>query len=258
MKKFWNLISRLNIVVKIVLIMIPLFASIGFVEKKYDEKDCRRIVIKIENTLGNYFIEEKDVLNVVTDRGNRNIVGMPLKNIDLKSMEKDVRELKFVKETQVYKDLKGNLIINVEQQRPIARIIRNNAPDAYISDSGKILPTSNKYSARTIILRGQHANKLIDEGLNSKNKGNVLLEMLKFIDKDKYWKAQIAEIEFDSKGNMVLYPQVGKQEFLFGTPDDYETKFKKINIFYDKIRPLKGWNHYHRVNLKYKNQIICE
>jgi cell division protein FtsQ len=258
MKKLWNLLSRLNIVVKVILIALPVFLSIGFVEKKYEEKDCRRIVIKVENTFGNYFIEEKDIMNIVTDRGNRILVGVPLRDIDLKAIEKEVRELKFVKDTQVYKDLKGNIVVNVEQQKPIARIVRKDAPDAYISESGKILPTSSKYSARTIIIRGQYANKLIEEGLNSKNKGEQLLEMLKFIEKDKYWKAQIAEIEYDAKGNMTLLPQVGKQEFIFGGPEDYETKFNKINIFYDKIRPLKGWNHYDRVNLKYRNQIICE
>jgi cell division protein FtsQ len=258
MKWFRKLISRINIFVRIILISLPVFASIALVEKKQDEKDCRRIVIKVENTLGNYFIEENDVLEMVTDKGHRILVGMPLKTINMKAIEKDVNELKFVKNTQVYKDLKGNLIVSVEQQRPIARVVRNNAPDAYISEDGKLLPTSNKYSARTLVLRGLFANRLIEEGLISRNKGDKLLEMLRFIDRDKYWKAQIAEIEFDAKGNMTLYPQVGKQEFVFGGPDDYETKFKKINIFYEKIRPLKGWNYYDRVNLKYKNQIVCE
>jgi cell division protein FtsQ len=258
MKWLRKLISRVNILVKIVLISLPVFASIALVEKKQDEKDCRRVVIKIENTLGNYFIEENDVLDIVTDKGQRILVGTPLKTIDMKAIEKDVNELKFVKNTQVYKDLKGTLIVGVEQQRPIARVVRSHAPDAYISEDGKFLPTSNKYSARTLIIRGLYANKLIEEGLTFRNKGNKLLEMLRFIDQDKYWKAQIAEIEFDAKGNMLLYPQVGKQEFVFGGPDDYESKFKKINIFYDKIRPLKGWNYYGRVNLKYKNQIVCE
>jgi cell division protein FtsQ len=258
MKWLRKIFSRVNKIIKIILISLPVFASIALVEKKQDEKDCRMIIIKVENTLGNYFIEEKDVMDMVTNKGHRVLVGMPLKSINMKAIEKDVNELKFVKNTQVYRDLKGNLIVSVEQQRPIARIVRPNAPDAYISEDGILLPTSNKYSARTLILRGPYTNKLIDEGLIFRSEGLKLLQMLRFIDGDKYWKAQVAEIEFDASGNMILHPQVGKQEFIFGGPDDYEAKFKRINIFYNKIRPLKGWDYYDRVNLKYKNQIVCD
>lgn len=258
MKKLKNLLSRINKGFIAVLLAVPLFASIGFVEKKFDEKDCRRVIVKVENTLGNYFIEEKDIMRLVTGNGERVIIGTPLTGIDLKAIEKDVKEHRFVKDAQVYKDLKGNLVVNVEQQRPIARIARSGAPDAYISENGGILPTSPKYSARTMILRGPYLNRLMSEGLTEKNKGLQLLEMLKYIDRDSFWKAQVAEIEFDEKGSMIIYPQVGKQEFIFGGADGYEEKFGKINIFFEKIRPLKGWNHYTRVNIKFNNQIICE
>lgn len=258
MNKIKALISRLNIIVKIFIVSLPVFLSIGFVEKQQGEQDCRRIVVKVENTLGNYFIEEKDIINMVTHQGHQSFIGKSFKSIDMKAIEKDVNELKFVKNAQVYRDLKGNLIVSVEQQRPIARLVRPLAPDAYISEDGTILPTSGKYSARAIIIRGDYTDKIISEGLTVKNRGTSLLKMLKYIDKNAYWRALIAEIAIDRYGNMVLYPQVGKQEFIFGNCDEFETKFNKIQTFYDKIRPAKGWNHYARVNIKYKNQIICE
>lgn len=258
MKSIKNLIRRINTGFLSIIVALPLFASIGFVEKKYDERECRRVIVKVENTLGNYFIEEKDIIKLATRNGARAIVGMPLNGANMKEIENEVKVHRFVKNAQVYKDLKGNLVVNVEQQRPIARIVRSGAPDAYISENGRILPTSPKYSARTMILRGPYLNKLMKEGLTEKNKGLQLLDMLKHIDNDKFWKAQVAEIEFDGNGSMVIYPQIGKQEFIFGGPEDYAEKLNKINIFFEKIRPLKGWNHYARVNLKYNNQIICE
>ena len=29
-------------------------------------------------------------------------------------------------------------------------------------------------------------------------------------------------------------------------------------LFYKVILPTKGWNYYESVNLKYKNQIVCD
>lgn len=258
MKSVKNFLRRINKGFLAVIAALPLVASIGYVEKRFDDQECRRVIVKVENTLGNYFIEEKDIIKLATRNGARALVGMTVSGVAMKEIENEVKAHRFVKDAQVYKDLKGNLVVNVEQQKPIARIVRNAAPGAYISEDGRILPTSPKYSARTMILRGSYLDRLMKEGLTEQNKGLQLLEMLRYIDGDKYWRAQVAEIEFDEKGSMTIYPQIGKQEFIFGGPEDYEEKLEKINIFYEKIRPLKGWNHYSRVNVKYNNQIICE
>ena len=53
-------------------------------------------------------------------------------------------------------------------------------------------------------------------------------------------------------------PQFSKQKIIFGYPDNLDEKFEKINIFYKKIVPAKGWNTYRTVNVKFKNQIICD
>jgi cell division protein FtsQ len=82
--------------------------------------------------------------------------------------------------------------------------------------------------------------------------------MINFIDEDEFWKAQIAQIEIDKAGEMLIYPQVGKQVIEFGTADNYEVKLKKLKLFFKKILPYKGWNTYTKVNIKYNNQIVCE
>ena len=37
-----------------------------------------------------------------------------------------------------------------------------------------------------------------------------------------------------------------------------EEKFQKISLFYNDIVSAKGWNTYKSVNVKFKNQIICD
>jgi cell division protein FtsQ len=69
---------------------------------------------------------------------------------------------------------------------------------------------------------------------------------------------QIAQIDVNSQGKIVMIPQVGGQRLEFGRADDVEHKFKRLEIFFKEIMPTKGWNTYSRVNVEYKDQIICE
>ena len=55
-----------------------------------------------------------------------------------------------------------------------------------------------------------------------------------------------------------MFPQVGGQLIEFGKPENLESKFKKLMIFYKEILPKHGWNAYERVNLEYEGQIIAE
>jgi len=39
---------------------------------------------------------------------------------------------------------------------------------------------------------------------------------------------------------------------------DLEIKFKKLDIFFKEILPLRGWDAYQAVNVQYKDQIVCD
>lgn len=249
--KIWN-IAKVSILAGI------LFGSIGFVEKKHGEKTCNSIEVNIENQLHNYFINESDIVDIVTRRGDRRIVGEELTDLNLKAIENDLYENKFIKKAEVYKDLKGHLLINIDQCRPIARLLSKKMNDRYISNQGAVLPLSERYTARVLLIDGPYADdaKLYD--LNDSDYGKSLMQLLHFIENDPFWKAQIAQMHIDRKGNIEMYTQVSKQVVEFGRPVDISEKFRNLKIFYKEILPTKGWNSYESVSVKFKNQIVCE
>jgi len=55
----------------------------------------------------------------------------------------------------------------------------------------------------------------------------------------------------------VLIPRVGNYEIQFGKMTDLETKFLKLNSFYEQALSKTDWNKYKTINLKYKDQIVC-
>jgi cell division protein FtsQ len=245
-------------IAKILGIAVVLFASISFVEKQYSDRVCRGIVVHIDDQLANYFINEQDVTEIITNSGRTSIIGQSLDALQLKSLERMLEEHKFVRKAEVYKDLKGNLVVNIDQTRPIARLTSARRRDRYISDEGEIVPVSSRYTARVLLIRGAIAEKENQEPLTHTSYGSKLHQLLQYIDQDRFWKGQIAEMHIAADGDISMLTQVSKQKIEFGQPEEFDEKFRKLKIFYKTILPAKGWNTYERVSVKFRNQIVCE
>jgi cell division protein FtsQ len=244
--------------VKVAVALLALSFLIAFSERKLDGLVCKDIVIELDNSRENHFLDEADVLRLVESSG-QSIKGTSLDHIDLRSIEKKLKQDKHILDADLYGDLKGNLVVNVELRRPIARIIQSDAPDAYIAEDGVVMSVSENYTSRVVLISGAYTKHLLELGdLNKKEEGKKLMEMIEFVNDDKFWKAQVAQLDINSQGRITILPQVTGQVVEFGKPEDIENKFRKLMIFYKEILPTRGWTRYERVSLEYEGQIIAE
>jgi cell division protein FtsQ len=244
--------------VKIAIFSLSMVAIVAMTEKRRSSKVCQHVRIEVDNRYENYFVDEQDVQMLMTNAGAESLVGKKYLELNLKELEHRIETNKYVRSAEVYRDVKGNLVVYAEQNRPVARLLRDNAPDAYISDEGEVLPVSDKYTARVMLISGPYTAKLVSQKIKENEEGIQIFELIDFISEDSFWKAQIAQMDIRADGNIVLYPQVGKQMIEFGKAEDISEKFYKLGIFYKQILPRKGWNYYSKVNLKYQDQIVCD
>lgn len=252
----WKLNIRTE--VKVVAALIAVSFLIAFSERKQGGSVCKDIVIELDNLNENHFLDEADVLKLVENSGQA-IKGTGIDRINLKEIEAKLKYDKHILDAQLYGDLKGNLIVNVELRRPIARIVQQDAPDAYIAEDGTVMPVSEKYTSRVLLVSGPFVKKLLEsENLNKIDEGKRILEMIEFINADKFWKAQVAQLDINQGGKITIYPQVTGQTVEFGVAENIEIKFRKLMIFYKMILPQRGWTKYERVNLEYEGQVIAE
>jgi cell division protein FtsQ len=244
--------------IKVAVALIALSFLIAFSERKQGGAICKDVEIEIENTNENHFLDEADVMRLVETSGQA-IKGVGLDRIDLRAIEKKLLYDKHILDAELFGDLKGNLVVNVELRRPIARIVQDDAPDAYIAEDGVIMGVSEKYTSRVVLISGSFVKKLLEaEDLNKLEEGKQVLEMVRFINEDPFWKAQVAQLDINSAGKITLYPQVTGQRVEFGKPENLEVKFRKLMVFYKEILPQRGWTKYERVNLEYEGQIVAE
>jgi cell division protein FtsQ len=77
------------------------------------------------------------------------------------------------------------------------------------------------------------------------------------LQKDKFWNAQIEQINVLPTREIELIPLVGDQTIFMGTIYNYEKKLSRLKRFYTEAMNKVGWNKYSRINLEFDNQIIC-
>jgi cell division protein FtsQ len=237
---------------------MTVFGLIAFAERMKGDVIIGDIQIKIENIQKNHFLDEEDIVKLM-GIDNENLKGASVDKLDFKAIEKKIKTNPYILDAELYSDLKGNLTVKVELRRPVARIVRNDGPDGYIAEDGTIMPVSEKYTSRVILLSGSFVRQLLQQqNMNLSEEGKQLMEMLRIIHADDFWRAQIAELEINNKGQVIFYTQIGDERIEFGKPKNLEIKFKKLMIFYKEILPRVGWNKYNRVNLEYEGQIVAE
>lgn len=249
----WRKVKRIAGVMTLGLILV---GFIGFVEKRTQEKTYQGLEINLKAVSGLYFVEEKEIISIVSSAFPELKQGLPLNEIPLADVERRLEGHPFIKHADASLGQKGILSLTMEQHEPIARIARPNAADGYITTEGLIIPTSPTYTSRVLIIEGEYMEKLMDGG--SLEQMPELMPLIEFITQDEFWNAQITELEIRKRNDIRLHQQVGKQVIEFGDALDFESKFQRIEVLYKEILPRKGWNAYDRISVKYKNQIVCE
>jgi cell division protein FtsQ len=244
------------------LAVLGALAVVFFVEIRQKNQKCTKITIQLDEQAEYPFFSEEQIMRLATTNDEIRILGTLSRKLDLADIEKRVESNRLIKNCQTSLDLSGNLVVVIEQQKPLARLIIS-AEDqeidlskgAYLTETAEIVPLSKEFAARVPLISGKFFGNLKQISTNT---GKQLIELLRAIRQDSFWRAQVTELVVDQSGEVTMLTQVGDQMIDFGLPDDAVVKFEKLKLFYKNIVPLKGLDTYKRVSVKFKNQIVCE
>ncbi len=248
--------AKVKKVLGIVMLCLTAGGYIGCVEKQNLSRTFNQVEVNLEAVSGVYFVEEKEILTILSSSFPELKKGLPMQEVPLNDIEDRLLGHPFIRTVEASMDQQGIVKLNLTQHEPIARIARPESADGYITKDGLLIATSPTYTSRVLILQGPYISSLMDQG-----RLDVLPELMPlihFIVNDKFWSAQVTELEINGRNDIRIHQQVGKQVIEFGDAKDFESKFNRIGVLYKEILPRKGWDAYKRISVKYKNQIVCE
>jgi len=246
-----------------------LLVSMGFVNKEQDSLLCKSLDIKINQDDDLYFLNKMDIAKLIFDRGD-SIIGQPKATVNIPAIKHALISHPDIANANVYITIDGRLKVEVKQRKPLIRIFNTKGDSYYLDDEGKLMPLSDKFTAKVLVANGNiseayatsYKYSVAEIAKNDSAKKNTMLDelyaMAVYINADEFWKSQVQQIYVNSDRDMEIVPMVGNQKIIFGDTAAIDEKFKKLLTFYQQGLNTTGWwEKYSTINLKFKNQIVC-
>lgn len=230
--------------------------------KKNDAEKCAKIDVTIsgiENTIFNNekFVDEKDILNVIKTVCKADPLGKAIGSFDLKQMETEIEKSTWVKNAELFFDNNKVLRVSVQEREPVARVFTKSGYSFYIDATLKMLPLSDKFSARLPVFTNFPTDNIVLSKADSNLLGDIK-NVSVAIQKDSFRMAMIDQVDITDQYNFEMIPKIGNQIIVFGNGSDIEEKFSRLQLFYKNILVKTGWGKYSVINVQYKNQVVAK
>ncbi|MDR0546484.1 MAG: cell division protein FtsQ [Dysgonamonadaceae bacterium] len=207
---------------------------------------CKKVKIEVANTLGQNYISANDVVALMKTM-KVFPVGKNLKEINTSEIEEKLANDKLIKRAECFKTVGGDVKIKVYQRIPVLRVFSPNG-SYYVDNEREIMPIPANFAAYVPVASGN---------INREYAKKQLYDFAEYLQKDKFWDSQIAQIYVTFDQDVFLTPTVGSHQIILGKIEDYKENLDKLRTFYEKGLNKIGWNRYSTINLKYKNQVVC-
>ena len=226
------------LVMIVIVVFLYVFSSI-----KSDSKLITGVSINFTGS-NNLFISKEKVDNLLIQ--NNEYIGCVSKDVlDLKALELKISSNEMIEKSEAYINIDGELVIDVKQRKPYARVISNSS--YYIDSNAKKMPLSFDHSARVLLVYG----------LTNESKIDKVFKLIKAINADEFLSFYVTDISIDINNEISLQIRNSDFKVLVGDLNNLDKKMKNFKAFYQKAYKDGILKNYKKVNLQYNNQVIC-
>lgn len=207
------------------------------------------------------FLDKEDLL--ITMNNFQDLDSIKVNQLRISKLELELLEDPYIKSVDAFTNIQGRLIVNISEKNPVVRIFNKKASGYYLTESGDILPLSNKYSARVFMVNGYLNIPFVKGFTNVKDtvyKNTTLkgiLELSNTLAENEFLKSQINQIYINSKLEFELIPEFGNHTIIVGDLKNLDKKLQKLEAFYKQALLEEGIDKYKTINLKFDDQLVC-
>jgi cell division protein FtsQ len=260
-------VKKLLRISAVTLLIAAFLLSAGLVKSHQKDVTCKSVNINIDESEGNFFVEQSDILNAIRDKWGT-LVGKRMDAINMNVLETMIQNNPFILRAEVFSTIDGEVNIDVKQREPVLRIINSENQSFYIDKKGMYMPVSDKFASYVPVASGSIPDRYvsgsmiknpneINSGTYNKTLPEQLFELAMFTRNDELWGAQFVQYYVNEDGDIELIPRVGNHRIILGDTQNMKEKFDKLRLFYKEGLQATDWNKYNTINLKFADQVVC-
>lgn len=238
----------MKIVRYILLLLLTALLLLGVYWARKTARDavCRQVVVEVENGDSATLVTPGGIKTDL-ERQHFKFEGCPMWQINSEQVEDFLVRSPFLEKANVVKTGDGRLLICVKQIVPLLRVFDGDS-SYYVNRTGKRMAAIANYYADVPVVNGHFTQRYGPERL---------LPLIEYVEHDPTLSAIVSQYNFVDSGNVFIVPVFYGHVVNMGSIDNYQSKLKKLLLFYRKVLPVKGWETYDTITLKWRHQVVA-
>ncbi len=196
-------------------------------------------------------ISVKNVKTLIKEELPYEVFHQSISRLDIGTIERMLRADTRIFNAEVFVDAHYNLVVEIEQRRPILRVMNQQNDQFYIDQSGAYVRKVSNKATRVPVVTGYVETMKQGADLSKLPRLTKAYEIVTELRKDPVLKALIEQIHFEKSKRIVLIPKIGKEKIILDHVDQLEKKLEKLKVFYRHLAITDSWDKYDEIDISY-------
>lgn len=179
-----------------------------------------------------------------------NLTERKLSEINLDSLRRHLAGLDRIETAEVMRLNNNKLMVRVVPMVPVARVwpLHGDRRSYYVNREGKRISATSRYHIDVPQLSGNFTGGYTPV---------KLMPLLDYLNSHPDMGRLITMISAADSANIILVPAIRGHVVNLGDVSDIDNKFHRLTRFYSEVLPVKGWEHYDTISLKWDGQVVA-
>lgn len=224
-------------------LVVALTASQGMAA----EAPCNGVRISVSQNEMSQFVTAEDIdleLGGITSGADT----LAAAGFNLRDLEHRLGALSIIEQVNCHRLANDVIAIDVVPMVPVARVF-DNTGSYYINKAGKHLTASPRYQIDVPVVIADH---------DSLPDAPAVISLIEQINGNPVWQQLVAELKIARNGDILIVPAVNGHIVNIGDGSNLDDKMKRLFAFYNEVLPVKGWNYYDTISVKFARQVVAK
>lgn len=228
------------------LMLVYLAVMIPLAKGNATSRPYPKVELAIADSTGADFVNADDIRRECR-RHFGSLDSISARHIRLNRLEQVLAGLPQIESVNAAVLCNGNLRLDIVPMMPVARVF-DGRRSYYINRSGKRIDANIDYHIDVPVVSGT---------FDSGHSPAELLPVLDYIRSHPDINNLISAVSYDSNHDIILIPVIRGHVVNFGDTSLIADKFARLKSFYVKVMPVKGWDCYENLSVKWRGQIVA-
>lgn len=211
-----------------------------------------KLNIQLQENSSIHLIDKQYLKEILVREFGSDLSGVPIEFINTQDIERLFNANAFVRNAEVFVTKNDVLEIQVEERRPVVRIM-DEAAGFYLDEHGVSVPLSGLYSARLpVVFLPEESSVFLTAEVRAD-----LVKLMSVIEANAFMKAMVDQVLVSEDMEYEIIPLLGEERIRFGKSDDPKEKIKRLELFYRKKISKGFWSHCEYIDVRFKGQVVC-